>query len=93
MTGGAGHVRDMQNRARQNRSLRASQKDKFKASSRDLIYSKGKSEKWKFKDISKEKLDEIKKNIRKKARKERKRERIIILIIVLIIIISTLFII
>lgn len=40
MSGGAGHVRDMQNRARQNRSMRASKREKFKSSSRDLIYSK-----------------------------------------------------
>ena len=45
MTGGAGNIRDAQNRLNANRSMRASKKGKFKSHSHDLIY---KTEREKF---------------------------------------------
>ncbi|ALO15014.1 hypothetical protein L21SP5_01364 [Salinivirga cyanobacteriivorans] len=39
MTGGAGHTRDMQNRLRQNRNLRTSQKDKYSLRKRSAVSS------------------------------------------------------
>ena len=41
MTGGAGNIRDAQNRLNANRSMRASKKGKFKSHSHDLIYKTG----------------------------------------------------
>jgi len=60
MTGGAGFVRDMQNRLKQNSSMLSSNRDSFKSNNRDLVYSKEKSRKIKSKNISKIKLEEIK---------------------------------
>ncbi|ADY28195.1 hypothetical protein Celly_0360 [Cellulophaga lytica DSM 7489] len=87
MSGGAGHVADMNNRMKQNRSMKTSNKSKFKSNNRDLNFSTGKSEKLNFKKVSVEELARIKTEIRKKAKSERKKERIIIALAVLILLI------
>jgi len=87
MSGGAGHVADMNNRMKQNRSIKTSNKPKFKSNNRDLNFSSGKSEKLNFKKVSEEELTQIKTEIKKKAESERKKERIIFALTVLILII------
>jgi hypothetical protein len=92
MSGGAGHVADMNNRMKQNRSMKTSNKPKFKSNNRDLNFSNGESKKLTFKKVSEEELTRIKTEIRKKAESERKKERIIIaLIVLMLIIILTVF--
>ena len=93
---GAGHVQDMNNRLRQNRAQRPSKRTKFKEHNRDNMYSSSgyKHQTLKFKTVSKEKLAEIKKQIRKRAKKERKKEWIVLgtlAIIVFIIVLSILW--
>lgn len=92
MSGGAGHVADMNNRMKQNRSMKTSNKPKFKSNNRDLNFPKGEPQKLTFKKVSEEELTRIKNEIRQKAESERKKERIIIALTALIlIIILTLF--
>lgn len=74
MSYGAGHILDMINRLKQNRAIRPSNKAKFKEHNRETIYSKRR--KIKFKTVPKEKLEEIKKQIRARAKSERKKEAI-----------------
>jgi len=61
MSSGAGHIIDMNNLLKQNRSQRTSNKAKFRENNRNTIYSKNdsKSEKLNFKTISKEKLNAV----------------------------------
>ena len=75
---GAGHVQDMNNRMKQNRAQRPSNRQKFKENNRDGIYSSNKkTERQNFKTVPVKELDEIKKRIRKRAKEERKRELIL----------------
>lgn len=74
MSYGAGHILDMINRLKQNRAIRPSNKAKFKEHNRETIYSKRR--KIKFKTVPKEKLEEIKNQIRARAKSERKKEAI-----------------
>ena len=74
MSYGAGHILDMINRLKQNRAIRPSNKAKFKEHNRETIYSKRR--KIKFKTVPKEKLEEIKIQIRARAKSERKKEAI-----------------
>ncbi|WP_434036270.1 hypothetical protein [Formosa sp. 4Alg 33] len=87
MSGGAGHVADMNNRMKQNRSMKTSNKPKFKSDNRELNFSSGETEKLTFKKVSEEELARIRTEIRKKAESERKKERIIIALTALILII------
>ncbi|MFI1770368.1 hypothetical protein [Thalassobellus citreus] len=94
MSGGAGHVADMNNRMKQNRSMKTSNKPKFKSNNRDLNFPNDESEKLIFKKVSEDELTQIKNEIRGKAESERKKERLIfistaiILIIILILILT-----
>ena len=72
MSYGAGHILDMINRLKQNRAIRPSNKAKFKEHNRETIYSKRR--KIKFKTVPKEKLEEIKNQIRARAKSERKKK-------------------
>lgn len=75
MSYGAGHVMDMINRMKQNRSQRASNKSKFKENNREGIYStEKKSKKLVFKTAPKEEIKELRKQIRAQATARRKRE-------------------
>lgn len=67
---GAGHVQDMNNRLKQNRAQRPSQRQKFKGNNRENIYSSSgsKHQHLKFKTVSEEKLTEIKKQIQMRAK-------------------------
>ena len=83
MTGGAGFSRDAINRTKQNRSLRNSQKNKFKGGV-DRSLASGNKKKAKYKQVSKEKLAIIKAKIRAKARREKREKRTILLIIIIL---------
>lgn len=77
MSYGAGHIMDMTNRIKQNRSLRPSNRAKFKGNNREVIYSTDKKpERVAFKTVPENELVEIKNAIRKRAKSERKKERI-----------------
>ncbi|SFS67852.1 hypothetical protein SAMN04487906_1302 [Zhouia amylolytica] len=76
MSFGAGHIQDMINRMKQNRSLRPSARAKFKDYNRAVIYGDGETQ-LQFKTVSREKLIQIKKNIQQRARIDRRRELIV----------------
>ncbi|WP_283642839.1 hypothetical protein [Croceibacter atlanticus] len=78
MAFGAGHVQDMNNRMKQNRAQRPSNRPKFKENNRDGIYSTDKkTERPNFKTVPEKELTEIKKRIRKRAEKKQRKERLI----------------
>lgn len=87
MSGGGGHMADMNNRMRQNRSIRSSNKPKFKSNNRDLNFKEVKSEKLIFKKVSDEELAKARNEIRKKVKFERKKQRIIFYLIILLLIV------
>jgi len=64
---------DMNNRIKQNRSMKASNKQKFKSNNRDLNFEKVKSEKLIFKKVSDDELAKFRIEIRRKAKLEGKR--------------------
>ena len=80
MSGGAGHVMDMNNRMRQNRSMKTSNKQKFKSNSQELNFKFGNVEIIEFKKVSEEALEKIKNEIRLKGKKERKKDRLVFFI-------------
>ncbi|MCH4824597.1 hypothetical protein ML462_15595 [Gramella lutea] len=85
MSFGAGHVQDMNNRLKQNRANKPSNRAKFKENNREGIYSKKQqTDKIKFHQVPKEKLERIKEAIRIKSKSE-KLKQIKILVISLII--------
>ena len=71
----AGHVFDMINRLKQNRSQRPSSRDKFKGNNREAIYGDEtiKPEKPNFKTVPEKELTAIKKQIKTRAQTDRKR--------------------
>ena len=79
MSFGAGHIQDMNNRMKQNRAQRPSNRPKFKENNREAIYSEGHKEKKRprFKTLSKVELVKLKSQIREKFNVEHKRELII----------------
>jgi hypothetical protein len=83
---GAGHVADMNNRVKQNRSLKPSKRARFKDNNRDNIYSDSlpSSTKLNFKKVSEIELGRIKDRIKNNALKDRKRHIYIFLSVVLI---------
>lgn len=85
MSFGAGHIQDMNNRIKQNRAQRPSNREKFKGKNREAIYSDSnkKTKRSNFKTVSPEKLTEIKNKIREQTKKERKKERTINIISIL----------
>ena len=89
MSFGAGHVQDMNNRMKQHRSQRTSNKPKFKGNERELIsqVSKLKPE---FKKVSEEKLNLIKKEIRDSNSRENLKT-ILVYLLVLICVFATMY--
>ncbi|MCM4153274.1 hypothetical protein DHD05_16910 [Arenibacter sp. N53] len=81
----SGSIQDMNNRVNQNRSLKPSNRARFKESNRDNIYSDSEASTTKltFKQVSEIELNKIKDKINSKALKDRKREMYIFLVIVL----------
>tara|TARA_R110000868_G_scaffold66877_3_gene198861 strand:+ start:31437 stop:31718 length:282 start_codon:yes stop_codon:yes gene_type:complete len=72
----SGSIQDMNNRVNQNRSLKPSQRARFKENNRDNIYSDSESAATKltFKKVSEFELKKIKDKINNKALKDRKRK-------------------
>ncbi len=91
MTGGAGHIMDMNNRMKQNRSMKTSKKEKFKSHSRDVIHSDEKKTKWNIRRISKVRLDKIRRRIKEKAIWEQKKEKLVFAFVALIVILSVFY--
>lgn len=71
MSGGAGHIADMNNRMRQNRSMKASNKPKFKSGNRDLNFNTKNSKELSFKKVSEGELNKIKSHIQQDLKKEK----------------------
>ncbi|MDC9723485.1 MAG: hypothetical protein PSN34_12045 [Urechidicola sp.] len=87
MSGGAGHIADMNNRMRQNRSMKASNKPKFKSGNRDLNFDTKNSKKLSFKKVSESELKLIKIQIQQDLKKERINQLYIFILSVIIAII------
>ncbi len=80
----SGSIQDMNNRVNQNRSLKPSNRARFKENNRDNIYSDSEPSPTKltFKKISEIELKKIKERIKNKALKDRTRETCIFISIV-----------
>lgn len=77
MSYGAGHILDMIQRMKQNRSLKPSHRNRFKDQLRDGIYVEDTDpERLYFPEVSEEELHRIKLQIRYEALQQRKRERV-----------------
>jgi hypothetical protein len=77
MSYGAGHILDMIQRMKQNRSLKPSHRNKFKDQLRDSIYVEDTDpERLYFPEVSEEELHRIKLQIRYEALRQRKKERV-----------------
>ena len=88
---GAGHVMDMINRMKQNRSQRPSNRSKFKENNREGIYSSEHFNKHpSFKTVPEKELVEIKKRINDHAKSKQRNEQVIFWIL-LIVLLSVLF--
>lgn len=86
MSYGAGHVFDMINRMKQNRSMLSSKRQKFKNKNREGIYSETKKKKQaKDHNLTEEELNQLKKEIAKRTQEEHKRVWIYSVAIVLFI--------
>ncbi len=82
---GAGHIADMANQMRQNRAQLASKRSKFKENNREGIYSSKKKPQYaSYKTLSKEELNQRKKQIQEHAKAERKKERILLGVLALL---------
>jgi hypothetical protein len=81
----SGSIQDMNNRVNQNRSLKTSNRARFKDNNRDNIYSDSIPEitKLDFKTVSKIELKKIKERIKNRALKDRTKETYIFLFIVM----------
>lgn len=76
MSYGAGHILDMLQRMKQNRSLMTSKRNRFKNQLRDGIHEEDTDpERLYFPEVSEEELRRIKLKIRYEALQQRKRER------------------
>ena len=84
MSGGAGHIADMNNRMRQNRAMKASNKPKFKSGNRDLNFDTKNSKKLFFKKVSKRELNKIKSQIQQDLKKDRTKQLFVFILSVLI---------
>lgn len=86
MSYGAGHIIDMINRMKQNRSMLSSKRQKFKSKNREGIYSETKKGKQvKDHSLTEEELNQLKKEIAKRTQEEHRRVWIISIVIVLFI--------
>lgn len=81
----SGSIQDMNNRVNQNRSLKPSNRARFKESNRDNIYTDSTPAltKLNFKQVSEIELKKIKDRIKNRALKDRNREMFIFLMVAL----------
>jgi len=87
--GGSGSLMHMNVSMKQNRANRPSNKQKFRSNNGD-VHSKNHAEALHYKEVSKEELERIKKDIREKSRAEQR--KLIVLFIVVAVLISILMI-
>jgi hypothetical protein len=77
MSFGAGHMMDMNNRIKQNRAQRPSNRGKFKENNRSTIHANSEiTKRPQFVSIPGKELDEIKLLIRQRAKKEQRKIRL-----------------
>ncbi len=86
MSGGAGHLADMNNRMRQNRAAKTSNKLKFKGNNRSLNFKSSDSKKRIKVAVSSEELEVIKSRIRNKIGQEQRRNILIVSVILMFLI-------
>lgn len=85
------NIQDMNNRIKQNRAQRPSNRAKFKENNREAIYSaETKSKGHIFKTVPENELNDIKKRIGNRAKAERRRELIIFGIVVFFLMLAVL---
>lgn len=82
----SGSIQDMNNRVNQNRSLKPSNRARFKENNRDNIYSDSSPAltKLNFKTVSEIELKKIKERIKNRALRDRTRQTYIFLFIVVV---------
>ncbi len=81
MTGGAGHIMDMNNRMKQNRSMKTSKRQKFKSNNRETIFNNNPKETKVFINIPKNDLEKLKNEIKQKIKQQQRKELFLILTI------------
>lgn len=86
MSGGAGHISDMNNRMKQNRSMKPSKRAGFKSNNRDLDFKKVKSDKLVFKKASDKDLAELRMKIKKQIKLQRIKDRVLYFLIIILMI-------
>ncbi|RKN82420.1 hypothetical protein [Ulvibacterium marinum] len=88
----AGHVLDMIKRIRQNRSLRPSNRQKFKGDNRDSIYTEIPEEnKASFKEFPESQVKEVVDTIRREAKSKRRKEFLFLALVILIVVAIVLY--
>lgn len=88
----AGHILDMIKRIRQNRSLRPSNRQKFKGDTRETMYTKtSKENKASFKEFPESQVKEAVDRIRKEAKSNRRKEFFFLAIVILIVVAIVLY--
>jgi len=88
---GAGHIIDMNNRMRQNRSMKSSKRQKFQGSNRALDFAMKNTTEVCFKEVPKAELDAIKNTILTKVKSVQKRESIIFISVIVITIMTSIY--
>ncbi len=88
----AGHVLDMIKRIRQNRSLRPSNRQKFKGDNRDSIYTEIPEEnKASFKEFPESQVKRVVDTIRREAKSQKRKEFILLALVILIVVAIVLY--
>ncbi len=88
MTGGAGHIMDMNNRMKQNRSMKTSKRQKFKSNNRDAIFNNNRKEEGMFREIPERDLEKLKNEIRQKTKQQQRKELLLILTTMFIVLLT-----
>lgn len=89
----AGHILDMLKRIRQNRSLRPSNRQKFKGDNREAMYTETQEEnKASFKEFPESQVKEVVNTIRREARSKRRKEFLFLALIILMVVAFVLYI-
>jgi len=86
MSGGGGHMADMNNRMRQNRARKTSNKEKFKGRNRPLDFKKSIGRKLPKVTVSPAVLTEIKEKIRDTIKKERRQHMLVLALVLMLIV-------
>ncbi|WP_422082341.1 hypothetical protein [Ulvibacterium sp.] len=88
----AGHILDMLKRIRQNRSLRPSNRQKFKEDNREVIYNETyKENKASFKEFPESQVKEVVNTIRREAKAKRRKEFAFLALVILIVVAIVLY--